>query len=81
MVLLLKKILLIHGRKFNQAKEFFTLRFVSRESSSIYVCGYLLAEGASLHIYDPKVTSERIFLDLSEQTSQSEKECKRQIDK
>jgi hypothetical protein len=38
-------------------------------------------EGASLHIYDPKVTSERIFLDLSEQTGQSEKECKRQIDK
>jgi UDPglucose 6-dehydrogenase len=47
-----------------------------RESSSIYVCQYLITEGASLHIYDPKVTSDRIFLDLSEQTGKSEKECK-----
>lgn len=48
----------------------------SRESSSIYVCRYLIAEGASLHIYDPKVTSERIFLDLTEQTGLTEKERK-----
>ncbi|CAF1501630.1 unnamed protein product, partial [Didymodactylos carnosus] len=46
----------------------------TRESSSICVCGYLLAEGASLSIYDPKVTSERIFLDLSEQTGKTEKD-------
>ncbi|CAF1156202.1 unnamed protein product [Didymodactylos carnosus] len=46
----------------------------TRESSSIYVCRYLLAEGATLSIYDPKVTSERIFLDLSEQTGKTEKE-------
>ena len=48
-----------------------------RESSSIYVCRYLIAEGASLHIYDPKVTSERIFLDLAEQTGKTEKERKK----
>ncbi len=53
----------------------------SRESSSIFVCQYLITEGASLHIYDPKVTSERIFLDLSEQTGKSENECKRKISK
>ncbi len=50
-----------------------------RESSSIYVCQYLIAEGASLHIYDPKVRSDRIFLDLSEQTGKSEKERKIKI--
>ncbi|CAF4155541.1 unnamed protein product, partial [Rotaria magnacalcarata] len=27
----------------------------TRESSSIYVCRYLIDEGATLHIYDPKV--------------------------
>ncbi|CAF1269880.1 unnamed protein product, partial [Rotaria magnacalcarata] len=46
----------------------------TRESSSIYVCRYLIDEGATLHIYDPKVTSERIFLDLSEQTGTNETE-------
>ncbi len=40
------------------------------------MCQYLLAEGASLHIYDPKVTSDRIYFDLSEQTGTSERECK-----
>ena len=50
--------------------------YLFRESSSIYVCGYLLAEGASLHIYDPKVPSQRIFLDLSEQTGRSEADRK-----
>lgn len=47
-----------------------------RESSSIYVSQYLLAEGASLRIYDPKVPSHRIFLDLSEQTGRTEDDCK-----
>lgn len=47
-----------------------------RESSSIYVCRYLLDEGARLHIYDPKVTSERILLDLAEQRGTTEKQCK-----
>ena len=40
------------------------------------MCRYLIAEGASLHIYDPKVTSERIFLDLTEQTNLTENECR-----
>lgn len=31
-------------------------------------------EGAILHIYDPKVSSERIFLDLSEHTGRSDAE-------
>jgi UDPglucose 6-dehydrogenase len=48
---------------------------IFRESSSIYVCRYLLAEGASLHIYDPKVTSERILFDLSEQNGMNDREC------
>jgi UDPglucose 6-dehydrogenase len=56
---------------------FFDLCVLFRESSSIYVCRYLIAEGASLHIYDPKVTSDRIFLDLSEQTGTTERERKR----
>jgi UDP-glucose 6-dehydrogenase len=50
--------------------------FSFRESSSIYVCQYLLAEGASLHIYDPKVSMQRILLDLAEQTGKSESQCK-----
>jgi UDPglucose 6-dehydrogenase len=51
----------------------------TRESSSIYVCRYLLAEGASLHIYDPKVSSQRIFLDLSEQTGKTETELRNHV--
>ena len=31
-------------------------------------------EGALLHIYDPKVSAERIFLDLSEHTGKSDVE-------
>ncbi|CAF1006141.1 unnamed protein product [Adineta steineri] len=46
----------------------------TRESSSIYVCRYLIDEGASLHIYDPKVSSDRIYLDLSEQTGSTERD-------
>ncbi|CAF1363133.1 unnamed protein product [Rotaria sordida] len=51
----------------------------TRESSSIYVCRYLIAEGASLHIYDPKVSSDRIFLDLSEQIGTSERELSNHV--
>ncbi|CAF0807384.1 unnamed protein product [Adineta ricciae] len=51
----------------------------TRESSSIYVCRYLLAEGASLHIYDPKVSVSRIFLDLSEQTGKTEDELREHV--
>jgi hypothetical protein len=59
-----------------QYQRFFIRFLVFSESSSIYVCRYLLAEGASLHIYDPKVPVQRIFLDLSEQTGKTETECK-----
>ena len=38
----------------------------SRESASIYVAEMLLARGASLSIYDPGVSNERILLDLEE---------------
>jgi UDPglucose 6-dehydrogenase len=51
----------------------------TRESSSIFVCQYLITEGASLDIYDPKVPSERIFLDLSEQTGKNEQELQKYV--
>ena len=38
----------------------------TRESSSIYVCQDLIAENATVSIYDPKVTRENIFHDLGE---------------
>jgi UDPglucose 6-dehydrogenase len=34
----------------------------TRESPAIYVATHLLAEGAHLHIYDPKVKSEAFHL-------------------
>ncbi|KAJ8348318.1 hypothetical protein SKAU_G00269070 [Synaphobranchus kaupii] len=37
----------------------------TRESSTIYISGYLMDEGARLHIYDPKVKKEQIVQDLS----------------
>ncbi|CAH1238703.1 UGDH [Branchiostoma lanceolatum] len=38
----------------------------TRESSSIYVCKYLMDEGAHLHIYDPQVKKEQILYDLKQ---------------
>ncbi|XP_065213418.1 UDP-glucose 6-dehydrogenase [Planococcus citri] len=37
----------------------------TRESPSIYVCKYLLDEGARLNIYDPKVPHDQIIKDLT----------------
>ncbi|KAM8972785.1 UDP-glucose 6-dehydrogenase-like [Pelodytes ibericus] len=37
----------------------------TRESSSIYVCKYLMDEGAHLAVYDPKVTRTQIIRDLT----------------
>ncbi|KAK7465228.1 hypothetical protein BaRGS_00037598 [Batillaria attramentaria] len=37
----------------------------TRESSAIYICKYLLEEGAHLNIYDPKVKRETILRDLT----------------
>jgi UDPglucose 6-dehydrogenase len=38
----------------------------TRESSSIYVCQDLIAENATVSIYDPQVTRENIFKDLGQ---------------
>ncbi|MBA5791186.1 nucleotide sugar dehydrogenase [Flavobacterium sp. xlx-214] len=40
----------------------------TRESAAIYVAHYLLEEQANLHIYDPKVTAQKIFTDLEQIT-------------
>ncbi len=39
----------------------------TRESSSIYVCQDLIAENATVSIYDPKVPAKLVFDDLGEQ--------------
>lgn len=36
----------------------------TRESAAIYVADYLLNEQADIHVYDPKVPAEKIFVDL-----------------
>lgn len=36
----------------------------TRESAAIYICANLLAEGATLRIYDPKVPAQAIYTDL-----------------
>ena len=33
-----------------------------RESASIYVCKYLMDEGARITVYDPKVEKDQIIL-------------------
>lgn len=33
-----------------------------RESASIYVCKYLIEEGARVTIYDPKVEEEQVYM-------------------
>jgi len=38
----------------------------SRESAAIYVAEELLADQAEVHVYDPKVSRERIFADMVE---------------
>jgi UDPglucose 6-dehydrogenase len=38
----------------------------TRESASIYICKYLLDEGAKVHIYDPQVEESQIFDDISQ---------------
>ena len=35
---------------------------LDRESASIYVCKYLMDEGARITVYDPKVEKEQIHL-------------------
>ena len=38
----------------------------TRESAAITMCKFFIQEGARVNIYDPKVTSEQIHLDLTE---------------
>lgn len=48
----------------------------TRESAAIYVADHLLNENASIAVYDPKVSSERIQLDLNYLNTRSEEENK-----
>ena len=43
----------------------------TRESPAIYVARHLLDEGAFLSIYDPKVSEDQIYIDLSENDANS----------
>lgn len=36
--------------------------FIDRESASIYICKYLMEEGARITVYDPKVEKDQIML-------------------
>ena len=38
----------------------------TRESASIYVAEKLVEDGAEIHVYDPKVNSDKIYLDVKE---------------
>jgi len=38
----------------------------TRESAGIYICKYLLEEGAQVAIYDPKVEKSQMFLELTD---------------
>ncbi|XP_063727545.1 UDP-glucose 6-dehydrogenase-like [Symsagittifera roscoffensis] len=40
----------------------------TRESSAIYLCKYLIEEGASLQIYDPKVTEKQMRWEIGQLT-------------
>ena len=37
----------------------------TRESAAIYICKYLMDEGAKLHIYDPKVEEKQLMIELT----------------
>ena len=54
----------------------------TRESAAIYVAEQLLSEGAQIYVYDPKVSLERMHLDLQtlwEYRGQSENEIKSKL--
>ena len=38
------------------------MSFCDRESASIYICKYLMDEGARITVYDPKVEKDQILL-------------------
>ena len=47
----------------------------TRESSAIYVADELMQDRAEIHVYDPKVTKERIFADLEYLQKNRRDEC------
>lgn len=51
----------------------------TRESSSIYVCQDLIAENATVAIYDPQVASELIFDDLGEEQTDADGNANRNV--
>jgi UDPglucose 6-dehydrogenase len=52
----------------------------TRESSSIYVCQDLIAENATVSIYDPQVTRENIFKDLGHAEVDADGQPNRNVD-
>jgi len=48
----------------------------TRESAAIYIADKLLEEKAEIHVFDPKVTEERMYEDINYLETRSEKENK-----
>lgn len=46
----------------------------TRESAAIYVADHLLSEQAKIEVYDPKVTCDRVYLDINYLNTRSEVE-------
>ena len=51
----------------------------TRESSAIYVADHLIAEEATISVYDPKVTKEQIYSDLEYLGNRSSEEIRRLV--
>jgi UDPglucose 6-dehydrogenase len=51
----------------------------TRESSAIYVADHLIAEEATISVYDPKVTKEQIYSDLEYLGNRSPEEIRRLV--
>ncbi|ERJ57765.1 nucleotide sugar dehydrogenase [Sphingobacterium paucimobilis] len=51
----------------------------TRESAAIYVADHLLNEQADIHVYDPKVPSEKVFVDLEYLNSRPAAETRRLV--
>ncbi len=46
----------------------------TRESAAIYVADYLLEDRANIFVYDPKVKTEQIYMDIDNMNTRSEQE-------
>lgn len=51
----------------------------TRESAAIYVADHLLNEQADIHVFDPKVPAEKVFLDLDYLNSRPDAETRRLV--